>query len=72
MDTGFSWSSIPTELLRAELSKRDDATTNADANGAAETQRPECGSGKKGEYDTALHVFALFLIFFVSTSGRYL
>ncbi|KAL2139008.1 hypothetical protein VTI28DRAFT_5889 [Corynascus sepedonium] len=50
------WSSIPTELLLAELSKRDDAN-----------ERPACGSGKKGSYDTGIHVFALFLILTIST-----
>jgi hypothetical protein len=52
------WSSIPTELLLAELSRRDDAQ-----------QRPACGSGKKGSYDTGIHVFALFLILALSTLG---
>ncbi|KAL2133276.1 hypothetical protein VTI74DRAFT_2619 [Chaetomium olivicolor] len=50
------WSSIPTELLLAELSRRDDAN-----------ERPACGSGKKGSYDTGIHVFALFLILILST-----
>ncbi|KAK4116082.1 Zinc/iron permease [Canariomyces notabilis] len=50
------WSSIPTELLLAELSRRGDAD-----------DRPACGSGKRGSYDTGLHVFALFLILFLST-----
>ncbi|KAK4129825.1 Zinc/iron permease [Parathielavia appendiculata] len=50
------WSSIPTELLLAELSGRDDVPN-----------RPACGSGKKGSYDTGIHVFALFLILALST-----
>ncbi|KAL1838927.1 hypothetical protein VTJ49DRAFT_2058 [Mycothermus thermophilus] len=50
------WSSISTELLLAELSRRDDAQT-----------RPACGSGQKGSYDTGIHVFALFLILALST-----
>ncbi|KAK0657974.1 Zinc/iron permease [Cercophora newfieldiana] len=50
------WASIPTELLRAELLRRADGDT-----------RPQCGSGKTGHYDTGLHVFALVLIFAVST-----
>ena len=50
------WSSIPTDLLLAELSRRDDAN-----------ERPACGSGKKGSYDTGIHVFALFLILTLST-----
>ena len=53
-----AWSSIPTDLLLAELSRRDDTTG-----------RPECGSGKKGTYDTGIHVFALFLILTLSTVG---
>ncbi|KAK4444155.1 Zinc/iron permease [Podospora aff. communis PSN243] len=53
-----AWTSIPTELLRAELLRRDDGDT-----------RPECGSGKIGHYDTAVHVFALFLILTVSTTA---
>ncbi|GAB1309849.1 Zinc/iron permease [Madurella fahalii] len=53
---GPLWSSIPTELLLAELSRRD----NTDG-------RPACGSGKRGSYDTGLHVFALFLILILST-----
>jgi solute carrier family 39 (zinc transporter), member 1/2/3 len=41
----------------AELAKRDDV---ADA-------KPECGSGKKGSYDTFMHVAALILILALST-----
>ncbi|KAL2150912.1 hypothetical protein VTH82DRAFT_6010 [Thermothelomyces myriococcoides] len=52
----LQWPSIPTELLLAELSRR----SNAD-------ERPACGSGKQGHYDTGSHVFALFLIFALST-----
>ncbi|KAH6633855.1 hypothetical protein B0J18DRAFT_414601 [Chaetomium sp. MPI-SDFR-AT-0129] len=52
-------SAISTDLLLAELSRRDDATT----------ERPVCGSGETGSYDTAIHVFALFLILTVSTLG---
>ncbi|KAK3309370.1 Zinc/iron permease [Chaetomium strumarium] len=51
------WSSIPTDLLLAELSRRDDAQ-----------DRPACGSGKNGShYNTGIHVFALFLILTLST-----
>ncbi|KAL2022094.1 hypothetical protein VTK56DRAFT_6138 [Thermocarpiscus australiensis] len=50
------WSSIPTELLLAELSRRDGAK-----------ERPACGSGNRGSYDTGVHVFALFLILTLST-----
>ncbi|KAF3764322.1 hypothetical protein M406DRAFT_62463 [Cryphonectria parasitica EP155] len=49
-------SSIPIDLLLAELAKRDDDDT-----------RPACGSGKQGSYDTPLHVFALILILALST-----
>ncbi|OWP04814.1 hypothetical protein B2J93_4096 [Marssonina coronariae] len=51
-----SWSSIPTELLRAELARRDEAPA-----------KPNCGSGKRGLYDTSAHVLALFLILALST-----
>lgn len=54
----FPLSSIPRELLLAELSSRDDGNT-----------KPQCGSGQKGSYDTALHVFALILILVLSTLG---
>ncbi|TLS29187.1 hypothetical protein PpBr36_00041 [Pyricularia pennisetigena] len=52
----FSWTSIPTELLAAELARRDDVDT-----------KPKCGSKDRGHYDTALHVFALGLVLFLST-----
>ncbi|PBP24262.1 zip family zinc transporter [Diplocarpon rosae] len=51
-----SWSSISTEFLRAELARRDEAPV-----------QPVCGSAKRGSYDTAIHVFALFLILALST-----
>ncbi|KAI0857688.1 zip family zinc transporter [Xylaria cubensis] len=54
-----SWSSISTDFLRAELARREDS------DGASE--KPACGSGDKGAYDTPLHVFALFLILALST-----
>ncbi|KAK0668187.1 Zinc/iron permease [Cercophora samala] len=57
--TREEWSQIPTSLLLAELSRRDDADHG---------QRPACGSGKNSHgYDTPLHVFALFLILTIST-----
>ncbi|RYO80942.1 hypothetical protein DL764_009828 [Monosporascus ibericus] len=56
------WSSIPTDALLAELSKRQDQTGGGDGK-----QRPACGSRERGAYDTPLHVFALFLILFLST-----
>ncbi|KAI0457408.1 zip family zinc transporter [Xylaria acuta] len=54
-----SWSSIPTDFLRAELARR------RDNDGAS--AKPACGSGDKGSYDTPLHVFALVLILALST-----
>lgn len=51
-----SWSSISTEFLRAELARRDEEVT-----------KPQCGSGKKGSYNTSAHVFALVLILALST-----
>ncbi|CAG9954974.1 unnamed protein product [Clonostachys rosea f. rosea IK726] len=57
-----SWSNIPTNLLLAELQRR-----NGQANGGAQQQKPECGSRDRGWYDMPAHVFALFLILIVST-----
>ncbi|KAK1752755.1 Zinc/iron permease [Echria macrotheca] len=57
-NTGNPWSSIPTHLLLAELSRRDDAAT-----------RPQCGSGERGDYNIAAHVFALVLILSLSTAA---
>ncbi|KAI1115639.1 zip family zinc transporter [Nemania sp. NC0429] len=54
-----SWSSIPSDLLRAELARRQAE------NGAS--GKPACGSGDRGSYDTPLHVFALLLILTLST-----
>ncbi|KAI1198353.1 zip family zinc transporter [Nemania serpens] len=54
-----SWSSIPSDILRAELARRQAG------NGASE--KPACGSGDRGAYDTPLHVFALLLILSLST-----
>lgn len=56
-----SWSSIPSDILRAELARRQAE------NGASE--KPACGSGDRGSYDTPLHVFALILILGLSTLG---
>ncbi|KAL3425305.1 ZIP Zinc transporter [Phlyctema vagabunda] len=53
-----SWSGIPTELLLAELARRDAAEPST---------KPECGSGVKGSYNTPAHVFALVLILALST-----
>lgn len=52
----ISWSLIPTDILLAELSRRQDAPV-----------KPQCGSRTGGAYDTPLHVFALFLVFVLST-----
>lgn len=60
VSTSFSWSNIPTEALLVELSRRDDGQS-----------RPECGSGRRGSYDTAIHVFALFLILVLSCLGAW-
>ncbi|KAI0532251.1 zip family zinc transporter [Xylaria digitata] len=54
-----SWSSIPSDILRAELARRQEN------NGISE--KPACGSGDRGAYDTPLHVFALVLILALST-----
>ena len=52
-----SLSSIPFHLLHGELIRRQD-----------DSDKPECGTtGKQGTYNTPLHVFALFLIFILST-----
>ena len=53
-------SNVPLELLRTELYRRQE-------DGSA---KPECGSAKKGGYNTGVHVFALFLILILSTLGK--
>ncbi|KLU82151.1 zinc-regulated transporter 1, partial [Magnaporthiopsis poae ATCC 64411] len=53
----FAWSSIPTELLAAELARRDNAGDS----------KPQCGGKERGHYDTTLHVFALGLVLLLST-----
>lgn len=55
MSESFSWSHVPTEALLTELSRRDNGQP-----------RPQCGSDQRGSYDTAMHVFALFLILVLS------
>jgi hypothetical protein len=51
---------ISSQLLRAELWRRD-----------GELNKPACGSGgRRGSYNTSLHVGALFLILTLSTLGR--
>ncbi|KAK0624574.1 Zinc/iron permease [Bombardia bombarda] len=61
LTSDLPWSSISTQSLIDELSRRDDVPKSP--------IRPQCGSGKKGDYDTGLHVFALILILVVSTSA---
>lgn len=58
--------SLSTHVLRAELARRMGGGDAADA-----PPRPECGSGKRGNYDTGLHVLALFLILVISTLGMF-
>lgn len=48
------------EDLLAELRRRQDESA----------EKPVCGSAKKGGYNTTAHVFALFLILFLSTLGK--
>jgi len=60
-DLTVTLSTISTELLRAELLTRQEE----------DDVRPVCGSGAKGAYNTPLHVFALFLILFLSVAGLY-
>jgi len=58
----LSLTHLPLEVLRAELSRRQDG-----ANG-----KPECGSAGSGDtYNTPLHVTALVLILILSTLGMY-
>lgn len=52
------WASISTEYLRAELERRTEIA-----------EKPKCGSGSKGSYNTSAHVFALILILVLSTIG---
>lgn len=56
--TASSWSQIPTALLQAELTRRQDGAL-----------KPECGSGEKGHYNTPVHVFALLLVLGLSITG---
>lgn len=50
---------IPSQSLRIELQRRDE-----------EVGKPACGSrGKRGSYNTSLHVAALFIILILSTLG---
>ncbi|KUJ24451.1 Zinc/iron permease [Mollisia scopiformis] len=51
-----SWSRLTNEILRFDLTRRDEGTT-----------KPQCGSGIKGTYNLPAHVFALFLILTLST-----
>ncbi|KAF2996138.1 hypothetical protein E8E14_004597 [Neopestalotiopsis sp. 37M] len=56
---GRDISRLPTHVLLAELTRRQDASEP--------TERPACGSGERGSYDTPLHIFALVLILTLST-----
>jgi hypothetical protein len=56
-----SWADIPTSLLRAELSRRQ-----------VDQDRPACGSGTIGTYNTPLHVGGLILILVVSVAGKFI
>ncbi|KAH7363500.1 zinc-regulated transporter 2 [Plectosphaerella cucumerina] len=58
-DDASSWANIPTELLLSELTRRREA--------GDDNAKPQCGSGKRGSYDTTLHVGALVLILCLST-----
>ncbi|KAF7713223.1 Uncharacterized protein PECH_002209 [Penicillium ucsense] len=55
-------SDIPESLLRAELQRRNDIRSSDPTDGAS-----TCGSGKRGDYNTSLHIMALFLILGLST-----
>ncbi|KAF4125012.1 Zinc transporter ZupT [Geosmithia morbida] len=55
-----SWTNIPTNLLLAEIRRRQDG-------GDQTEEKPACGTRDRGQYNTAAHVFALFLILFLST-----
>ncbi|KAF6825817.1 ZIP Zinc transporter [Colletotrichum plurivorum] len=61
-----SWAAIPTEFLLAELSKRHGHAAAPDDAGAG-AAKPQCGSSKRGSYDTPLHIGALILILALST-----
>lgn len=55
------WQALPIDMLRAMLSERQ-----------GDNGRPACGSGgSRGSYNTSIHVFALFLILFLSTAGMF-
>ncbi|CAK7262752.1 hypothetical protein SEPCBS119000_000143 [Sporothrix epigloea] len=55
-------STISTHVLRAELARR----MGMGGGDSADAPRPACGSGKRGTYDTGLHVLALFVILVIS------
>jgi solute carrier family 39 (zinc transporter), member 1/2/3 len=61
MPQDVPWASLPTELLRAELSRRADGTQT----------KPQCGSGEREAYNTSIHVAVLFLLFFFSFVGEF-
>ena len=54
------WADIPLDILRAELQRRQ-----------TDAEKPQCGTkGRRGEYNTGIHVFALVLILVLSTGGK--
>lgn len=59
-----SWTDVPTAILRAELSRRKDATTS--------TTRPQCGGKNRGYYDTTIHVGGLILILVLSVACMFM
>jgi zinc transporter 1/2/3 len=56
-----SWADIPTAILQAELAKRQND----------ETERPACGGGIQGSYNTSIHVAALVLILLLSVACKH-
>lgn len=58
----MSWTSVPSYLLLAELERRHGGGGNSNP----DAEKPTCGSGDRGAYDTPLHVLALFLILTLS------
>jgi hypothetical protein len=52
---------FPSHVLRSELQRRDE-----------QVSKPACGSGgRRGSYNMALHVAALFIILILSTLGNH-
>ena len=55
---------LPDAVLKVELLRRSEIR-NSDLS----IRESTCGSSKRGEYNTPLHVMALFLILVLSTLG---